>query len=310
MAEPQTFRITGMDCADCAKSIERGVGKLDGVSACAISFGAAVLKVEGDVARESVLKRVRDLGFGVAEDAASGESAAAPTQSARWFDRLPSGGALGFLKFLLSRANTTLAVLGALLILPSLLIVEIGPLFTGVKPELPALDALSIAAMLAAGLPIARSAWRALTINREININVLMTIAAIGAVLIGAYTEAGLVMVLFAIGEALEGYTTERARDAIRGLLSIAPDQATVLRACMDCQGHMGRDGYAGGPCPFCAVEEVVVPANTRAHRAGWRGRQGRVVGRSSADHRRKHPGRQDAGRSRVCRHDQRHGCA
>ncbi len=72
--------------------------------------------------------------------------------------------------------------------------------------------------MLVAGWPIARSAWRSVSINREININVLMTIAAAGAVIIGAYTEAGLVMVLFAIGEALEGYTTEKARDSIQQL--------------------------------------------------------------------------------------------
>ena len=98
-----------------------------------------------------------------------------------------------------------------------------------------------------------------LVINREININVLMTIAAIGAVIIGAYTEAGLVMVLFAIGEALEGYTTERARDSINSLMEVAPNEATVLRACMDCQEHLGQDGYTGGPCPFCGVEETRV---------------------------------------------------
>jgi Cd2+/Zn2+-exporting ATPase len=118
---------------------------------------------------------------------------------------------------------------------------------------------MSLAAMLVAGLPIARSAWRAIRINREININVLMTIAAVGAVIIGAYTEAGLVMVLFAIGEALEGYTTEKARDSIRSLMQVAPNEATVLRACIECKEHLGQDGYEGGPCPFCGLEETRV---------------------------------------------------
>ncbi|HOU41039.1 MAG TPA: heavy metal translocating P-type ATPase, partial [Promineifilum sp.] len=56
-----------------------------------------------------------------------------------------------------------------------------------------------------------------------------MTIAAVGAVVIGAYTEAGLVMVLFALGEALEGYTAGRARETIRGLSALAPAEATRL---------------------------------------------------------------------------------
>ena len=48
-------------------------------------------------------------------------------------------------------------------------------------------------------------------------------------VIIGAYTEAGLVMVLFALGEALEGYTAARARDAIGSLSALAPAEATLL---------------------------------------------------------------------------------
>jgi len=62
-----------------------------------------------------------------------------------------------------------------------------------------------------------------------VTINALMSIAAIGAVFIGAYTEAGVVMVLFVIGEALEGFTSERARRSIRGLMEVAPNEATLL---------------------------------------------------------------------------------
>jgi len=59
---------------------------------------------------------------------------------------------------------------------------------------------------------------------------VLMSIAALGAVALGAFTEAGMVMVLFAIGEALESYTGERARRAIRSLVELTPERATLLR--------------------------------------------------------------------------------
>ena len=181
---------------------------------------------------------MRELGYGVADPQAAEKEAP---------EKQPS-----FFRYLLQRRDTALALLGALLILPGLLFNELLP---GLGFESAWLDVTSVLAMVAAGGPIARSAWRSLRLSREININVLMTIAAIGAVFIGAYTEAGLVMVLFAIGEALEGYTAGRARHAIRELVTLLPREATVLRPCIDCATHLGREGYVGGPCPFCGLE-------------------------------------------------------
>jgi Cd2+/Zn2+-exporting ATPase len=253
----ETYRITGMDCADCAKTIEHGVSKLDGVTSCSLNFGAAVLKVEG-ASRDVVIQRVKALGYGVANDPHQTQKADTSTPAtANWISRLPSNGLLGFLKFLLQKTDTTMAVLGALLILPSLIFVEIGPLFTGVKPESLVFDTLSLAAMLVAGFPIARSAWRAITINREININVLMTMAAIGAVIIGAYTEAGLVMVLFAIGEALEGYTAERARDSIRSLMEVVPNEATLLE--LPTEAHVSPT-TATSTDGFISLDAIAMP--------------------------------------------------
>jgi Cd2+/Zn2+-exporting ATPase len=90
-------------------------------------------------------------------------------------------------------------------------------------------NALSLTAMAAAGWPVARSAFVNLRINRSIDINFLMSIAAIGAVVIGAYVEAGMVIVLFALGEALEGYTAEKARSSIKSLMEVVPPIATRL---------------------------------------------------------------------------------
>ncbi|HHK0227843.1 TPA: heavy metal translocating P-type ATPase [Pseudomonas aeruginosa] len=87
---------------------------------------------------------------------------------------------------------------------------------------------LALLAILRAGLPTYRKGWIALK-NRNLNINALMSIAVTGAVLIGQWPEAAMVSVLFAIAELIEAKSLDRARNAIRGLLQLAPEQATVL---------------------------------------------------------------------------------
>lgn len=87
--------------------------------------------------------------------------------------------------------------------------------------------ALAVAAILGAGLPTYKKGWIALK-NRNLNINALMSIAVTGAMLIGQWPEAAMVAVLFAIAELIEAKSLDRARNAIRGLLQLAPELATV----------------------------------------------------------------------------------
>ncbi|MCS7060307.1 MAG: cation-translocating P-type ATPase [Anaerolineae bacterium] len=246
---PETvLRVTGIDCAECARSIERSVARLEGVQACSLSFETGRLHVYGRAAPEQVIARVQALGYDAAPEASSARAPSHP---------------LSFVRFLFSRRNSVPAVLGAVLIAPGVLFDELLPL-VGVTSLLPdwAVSAFSLAALAVAGWPVLRSAWRALRLSRQIGINALMSIAAVGAIVIGAHTEAGLVMVLFAIGEALESYTMQRAREAIRSLMELAPQEATVLRPCIDCKSHLGQDGYIGGPCPFCGLEEQRAPVS------------------------------------------------
>ncbi len=241
----QTYHITGMDCADCARGLEKGVGKLDGIELCQISFTTETLRVQGDVDAETIIARVQEMGYDVADpDDPETNQPSNPAPDS-------------FLRYMWWRRDTKLALLALLLILPGVIFDELLP---GLGVESIAIDVMSIIALLIAGTSIFKSAWSAIRINHEININVLMSIAAIGAVLIGAYTEAAMVMVLFVIAEAIEGYTADRARQNIRGLMELAPSDATVMRYCIDCAGHLGQDGYEGGPCPFCGVEEHRVP--------------------------------------------------
>ena len=116
----QTFHITGIDCADCARGIERGVCRIEGVQAASLNFATATLRVEGRVPPDRVVARVQELGYGVNDET---EKLAAATS--RPVERR---GVLGFVQFLLRRRETTLALVGLVLILPGLVFNELLPM--------------------------------------------------------------------------------------------------------------------------------------------------------------------------------------
>ncbi|MGV2865984.1 heavy metal translocating P-type ATPase [Achromobacter sp. AGC39] len=90
--------------------------------------------------------------------------------------------------------------------------------------------ALAVAAILACGVTTYRKGWIAVR-NGNLNINALMSIAVTGAVLIGQWPEAAMVMFLFNVAELIEARSLGRARHAVRGLLDLAPETATVRQA-------------------------------------------------------------------------------
>lgn len=90
--------------------------------------------------------------------------------------------------------------------------------------------ALALVAIASCGLGTYKKGWIALK-NRNLNINALMSIAVTGALLIGQWPEAAMVMVLFVIAELIEAKSIDRARHAIRKLLDLSPQQATVKSA-------------------------------------------------------------------------------
>ena len=119
--------------------------------------------------------------------------------------------------------------------------------------------ALTVAVIVAA-TPVALQGLRALLFGRRITIDLLMTIAAIGALAIGEYWEALAVMVLFTFGEALESLSAERARASLRSLLALQPDTATVLRS----PAHRGCDGHCHGHDHEHAQAQVVLASTVQ----------------------------------------------
>jgi Zn2+/Cd2+-exporting ATPase len=215
----KTYTVEGMDCADCARTIEKGVSRLDGVTSAQVDFATSKLHIDGDVPLDVLQQRVEALGYKLQNDDRVGAQGNAPLQNS---PKNP-GAIEGFWLYLLSRRETRLAVIGGGLILLALVLSVVG-----VSAIL--VYAIYVLAMLVALYPIARSGLNNLIINHDFNINLLMSIAAIGAVLIGEYLEGATVIFLFAIGESLEGYTADRARDSLRSLMELAPAQAIRIR--------------------------------------------------------------------------------
>lgn len=88
----------------------------------------------------------------------------------------------------------------------------------------------ALAAILLGGLGTYRKGWLAVS-NLNLNINALMSVAVTGAVLIGQYPEAAMVMVLFNVSEAIEARALDKARNAISKLLALSPETATVRQS-------------------------------------------------------------------------------
>lgn len=214
MTEPHTYSldIKGMDCADCALTLERGVARLPGVRAVHVDFTAARMRVDADAAQVShaaLEQEIRRLGYDVAAP-----PAAAPRAEAR--------GIRALARFYLEDRRARMAlVAGALWALG-----EIAALLGAPAPLPVALFALGIAAGLAYPL---RNGLAALRAGRQLDMNVLMTIGTLGAAALGEWSEGVAVITLFALGETLEAFTMERARAGIRALVALTPHEAALV---------------------------------------------------------------------------------
>jgi len=129
---------------------------------------------------------------------------------------------LQFVRFIFSGRETTLTAIAGLLTLLGLASALAGTPSWSQK-------ALFAVAIVVGGIPVARHAFREVWFAHGLGINTLMVIAVMGAAFIGDWAEAAIVVVLFSLGEALEGYAAEQARNALDSLLNLAPPVALKI---------------------------------------------------------------------------------
>ena len=202
-ARLSSFRIEAMDCPTEQTLIQNKLGKLAGVQQLEFNLINRVLGVTHDLPDTApIIEAIKSLGM-QAEPLEPGVEAPAPAPEKKpWWPLALSG-------------VTALAA-------------EVVH-FTSAAPD-GVVAIIALISIFSGGLGTYKKGWIALK-NLNLNINALMSIAVTGAILIGQWPEAAMVMFLFTVAELIEAKSLDRARNAISGLMQMTPEQATVQQA-------------------------------------------------------------------------------
>ena len=210
---PNTYRIPTMDCSAEESEIRRAVEPIAGIRGLHFQLGQRTLRIDGaDDALPKALAAIRKAGF-VPERVGAGAPPTAADAPLHDHAHGHNGGS-GYLR-LAAALGFAIVAEGVSYLAPDTLGWKVGGM---------AIAALAIAL---AGLETYAKGLAALR-HARLNINALMSVAVTGAFLIGQWPEAAMVMALYAIAELIEARAVDRARNAIKGLVDLAPAEAEV----------------------------------------------------------------------------------
>ncbi|WP_425262206.1 heavy metal translocating P-type ATPase [Pseudomonas abietaniphila] len=201
-AQLSSFRIEAMDCPTEQTLIQNKLGKMSGIQKLEFNLINRVLGVWHELpSTDPIREAIGSLGMqaDLIEQGADSETASLPAPSKPWWPLALSG---------------VMAVAAEVIH------------FTDAAPNW-VVAIIALVAILSGGLTTYKKGWIALK-NFNLNINALMSIAVTGAVLIGQWPEAAMVMFLFTVAELIEAKSLDRARNAIGGLMQLTPETATV----------------------------------------------------------------------------------
>ena len=202
-ARKTVFRLTGLDCADCAAKLEKRVAALTGVQAVSVNFGAGKMTVEHTITEQEIMTTVQQAGYQADLEQATGNTAAAKQI---WWQK-----------------PRMLATIVSGLLLAFALVLD----WTGTGEQL--LVPVYILTMIIGGYHVAKSGLYGLK-SMTLDTNFLMVIAVVGAAAIGEWSEGATVVFLFSFGNALQAYTLDKTRSSIRALMELAPPEALIRR--------------------------------------------------------------------------------
>jgi Cd2+/Zn2+-exporting ATPase/Cu+-exporting ATPase len=200
--------VHGMDCVECAQHVEQAIRTVPGVKDVRVylaSEKASISFDEREFNPEQVKNAVQSAGYSIElQERSVGDNQAAGRFSKAVFALLAAVFGL-----------VLMVVVGGELLGYFELFNETVPIWIGA------------AVVLAAGYPVFKKIWRA-TLNRKIISHTLMSVGVVAALAVGQWLTALLVVVFMRVGDYVESYTTDKARDSIRSLIGISPETASV----------------------------------------------------------------------------------
>ena len=204
------LRIEGMDCGSCAAKIETAMRRLPGVAEVEVSVATASMSITVDedrTSRDTIRAKVDSLGFKAIDPAAAGPEGAHDHAAAEgpWW----------------STAKGRLVLASGALLAGAWAVSWLEPQWAAWPYVVAAVVAL---------VPVARRAVAGALNGTPFSIEMLMAVAAIGAIAIGEAPEAAVVVFLFAVGELLEGVAASRARAGVKALVDLMPRSARRIR--------------------------------------------------------------------------------
>lgn len=204
-SDPKSIiRLQGLDCIDCASKLEKRILAIPGVNSAQVNFGAAKMEVNHQGSVNLILEVVEKMGYqGRLEDATDPKVLPQSLLASNKYVR----------STLISGSLVLLAVLSHLANAP-----------------VTWTHGLYILAIVLGGYLPAKAGLAILINAREMDMNVLMIIAVLGAMALGHYEEGAAVVVLFSLGNALQAYSMDKTRDSIRMLMEMAPREALIRR--------------------------------------------------------------------------------
>jgi len=233
-----SLAVPEMDCPSCAGKVDNALGRVTGVTDAALNptAGTARVTYDPEVADEDdVVAAIEGAGYevtgGRSGDGGNGDG---DTGEATDADVGSGGVAVAPPAEVWTTPRAKKTWLGGVLVVAGLLFEFVltarNPAVASVLGSpLTIADVLFLGAVAASGIPVVRGGYYSAR-NRSLDIDLLMGTAIIAATGIGYFVEAATLAVLFSVAELLEDYAMDRARDSLRELMELSPDEATVRR--------------------------------------------------------------------------------
>ncbi|MEC0304699.1 heavy metal translocating P-type ATPase [Terribacillus saccharophilus] len=199
----EVFLVEGMDCGACAKTIENHLRTIPEVERVEVNFSTGKMNITHSSNQETIIREVKKAGYTTALASKRNRQDEEPAKKSIDFGTLSV-----VLSGLLLAAGYGISFLNAPSIISTFLFAA-GMLISGYKPV--------------------KSAYYAVK-SRSLDMNVLMSVAAIGAAIIGEWLEGALVVWLFSLGAVLQIKSVNRTRNSIKELMDLAPPEAWVKR--------------------------------------------------------------------------------